>query len=377
MGNPEKTAIELLKIALGTASRSELSHNPTEQEWLEIYDFANRQAITGVLFSGVEIVSNPANLVSRHQAPPKSLLMKWFGQVVSIKNFNEVLNVGCKKWTEYFEKNGFRTCILKGQSNASLYPENMVRNAGDIDILVMDPKVADAFASRRNVIAFVRSIWPSCVVQYHHIEIPPVDGVSVEIHYLPVVAFGYFTDHRMQQYFWEHRNGCVYNPQGFCDYDSQANLIFQMYHIFKHLIIEGVGLRQVIDYFFLLKSTPKAVRDAAASHLQSLGLMRFAGGLMYVLKYCCGMEEEYFLVHPNQKVGEHILDEIFMGGNFGRFDNRFDKKAGSRIHNLLMISRIALRNFRYFPLESIQSPFGRAVSILWQKKNGYYLKRKF
>ena len=374
MSNSETTAIELLKIALGTADRIELSHTPTEQEWVDIFKFANRQAITGVLFPGVEIISDPANPVSECQAPPRSLLMKWFGQIVAIRNHNEVLNVGCRKWTEYFEKQGFQTCILKGQSNACLYPERMVRNAGDIDILVIDPKAGNAFESRRNVISFVRGIWPSCVVQYHHIEIPPIDGVSVEIHYLPVVAFGYFTNRRMQQYFWERRNGCVCNPRGFCDYDSQANLIFQMCHIFKHLIIEGVGLRQIVDYFFLLKSTPKDVRDAAAAHLQCFGLKRFAGALMFVLQQCCGLEEEYFLVRPNQKVGKYLLDEILRGGNFGRYDNRFDKKAGGRIHNLLMISRIALRNFRYFPLESIQSPLGRAVSILWLKKNGYYLK---
>ena len=270
---------------------------------------------------------------------------------VAIRNYNEVLNVACRKWTEYFEKKGFRSCILKGQSNARLYPEKLVRNAGDIDILVMDPKAEDAFESRRNVINVVRGIWPSCVVQYHHIEIPPVNGIPVEIHYLPVVAFSFFNNRRLQRYFWKHRNGCISNSKGFFDYDPQANLIFQMYHIFKHLIIEGVGLRQVIDYFFLLKSTSREERDAAASHLQDFGLKRFAGALMYVLQKCCGLEDEYFLVQPNPKIGKYFLDEIFRGGNFGRYDNRFDKKARGRIHNFLMISRVALRNFRFFPID--------------------------
>ena len=166
----------------------------------------------------------------------------------------------------------------------------------------------------------------------------------------------------------------MHNSKGFFDYDPQANLIFQMYHIFKHLIIEGVGLRQVIDYFFLLKSTSREDRDAAASHLQNFDLKRFAGALMYVLQQCCGLEDDYLLVQPNQKIGKYFLDEIFRGGNFGRFDRRYDKKAGGRIHNLLMITRVALRNFRYFPIESIHSPLSRAVSIFWQKKNGYNLK---
>lgn len=374
MSNSEKSAIELLKISLGTAGLTEMSHTPTEQEWLEIYDFANRQAITGVLFSGVEVISESSNPASQCQMPPKSLVMKWLAQVIAIRNYNEVLNQECRKWTEYFENKSFRTCILKGQSNARLYPEKIVRNAGDIDILVIDPKAEDAFESRRNIINAVRVIWPSCVVQYHHIEIPPVNGIPVEIHYLPVVAFSFFNNRRLQRYFWKHRNGCISNSKGFFDYDPQANLIFQMYHIFKHLIIEGVGLRQVIDYFFLLKSTSREDRDAAASHLQNFDLKRFAGALMYVLQQCCGLEDDYLLVQPNQKIGKYFLDEIFRGGNFGRFDRRYDKKAGGRIHNLLMITRVALRNFRYFPIESIHSPLSRAVSIFWQKKNGYNLK---
>ncbi len=363
----QNLAIQLLKIALETSTETKLPRTLSEQEWNEIYSFAEQQTIIGVLFSGIE-------KLPKVQLPDMKLLMDWIGNVEYIRMQNGLLNCRCKELSAKYEAEGFKTCILKGQSNACLYPKDMTRIAGDVDILLTDPKAMNFNESRHNVIRHIWKSCPKCTVQYHHIEFPHVNDVSVEIHYTPVIAFGYFINRRLQKYLWEHREGEREDASGFNHLDREANLIFQMYHIFKHLMDTGVGLRQVVDYFWLLKSTRKDVRELATARLNEFGLRRFAGALMYVLQACCGLEDEYLLIVPDESRGRYFMKEIFKGGNFGRHDDRFDKKTDGKIHNFMLISRRAFRNFRYFPKESIQSPIGRAFSIFWLKRHGYYVE---
>ena len=66
---------ELLQITLG--NREAFSEAPTIEEWHEIYDNATRQALIGVLFSGVERL--PAE-----QRPPREMILPWFMMVSKI-----------------------------------------------------------------------------------------------------------------------------------------------------------------------------------------------------------------------------------------------------------------------------------------------------
>ena len=59
---------ELIQVALG--QRSELSRVPSEGEWLSLLSEARRQALTGILFGGVEQL--PPSL-----RPPVEMLFQW------------------------------------------------------------------------------------------------------------------------------------------------------------------------------------------------------------------------------------------------------------------------------------------------------------
>ena len=46
---------ELMQVALGT--RSVLSKTPSEQEWLELFDMSEKQAVAGVAMAALEKLS--------------------------------------------------------------------------------------------------------------------------------------------------------------------------------------------------------------------------------------------------------------------------------------------------------------------------------
>jgi len=94
-------------------------------------------------------------------------------------------------------------------------------------------------------------------------------------------------------------------------------LVMQLAHIQRHALSLGVGLRQIIDYYFLLKSGNNNQLIIENGKLKSLGLHHIAGALMWVMKEVLLMDEGWMIARPDEKRGRMLLDIIMAGGNFG------------------------------------------------------------
>ncbi|MBR3713103.1 MAG: nucleotidyltransferase family protein, partial [Bacteroidales bacterium] len=119
--------ITLLRNALKISD--ELPAEISADEWTEIYKFAQKQALLGVVFEGVRKLQGKS-------APPFALLMQWTATAEKIRTMNKSFYAECQRLTKFFEDNGRKTAILKGQANSLLYPDQFIRQHGDIDIYV-------------------------------------------------------------------------------------------------------------------------------------------------------------------------------------------------------------------------------------------------
>ena len=118
---------ELIQLALG--ERNILSHNPSEEEWQEAYQMADKQALTGILFSAVEKLNSD----NKAAMPPTGLFYQWIGDALQIENRNKEVDYAAAQLTRIFKGGGMRSCVLKGQGIAQLYPEPERRQSGDVD----------------------------------------------------------------------------------------------------------------------------------------------------------------------------------------------------------------------------------------------------
>lgn len=115
-GEKDRTLFfELLQVVQG--QREVLSHHPSDEEWKDIYELSQKQAIAGVVFSAIDKLS------SRGQKPPLALLYEWIALAEQIKQRNALLNQRCIELMGMFAEAGSESCILKGQGNALMYPE--------------------------------------------------------------------------------------------------------------------------------------------------------------------------------------------------------------------------------------------------------------
>ena len=376
----QKIFFDFLRFCIGSAK--EIPDSLKEADWKELYAIAKKQCLLGVLFDGIK------KLPAEHVGMEKELLLQWMAESQMLENANVRLNDAAIQVSEWFRKKGFKTSILKGQGNALMYPNPYSRTPGDIDIWVE--------GGDKRVISFVRSISPHGKACYHHIEFPSYKGVEVEVHYRPSFLLCFWHNRKLQKYYervkeeqFSHR--VMLGEQGEIAIPTvEFNLIFQLTHIYAHLMNEGIGLRQLLDYYYVLISDDLLVisddllvirddllvirddllviRDRVQKELKELGLWKFAGAIMYIMQEVFGMSASRLIVPPNEKYGKFVLNEVLEAGNFGRHDerNRFGRsKLG---HNLQRVYR-DIRLVRYFPAEALSEPFFRVWHFFWRLKH--------
>ena len=284
-----------------------------------------------------------------------------------LEKANVRLNDAAIQVSEWFRKKGFRTCILKGQGNALMYPNPYSRTPGDIDIWVE--------GEDKRVISFVRSISPHEKACYHHIEFPSYKGVEVEVHYRPSFLLCFWHNRKLQKYYervkeeqFSHR--VMLGEQGEIAIPTvEFNLIFQLTHIFSHLMNEGIGLRQLLDYYYVLISDDLLlIRDRVQKELKHLGLWKFAQAVMFVMKKVFGLSEDRMIAPMDEKEGRFLLDEIMRGGNFGQYDDRMGSKVGeSKIYRYFRMNLRNLRFVKHYPTEALSEPLFRTWFAVWKK----------
>ena len=385
--------------------------------------------------------------------------MNWMGKAQQIRRQNMKVNAVAGKLFAMLRVDGMRCCVLKGQGNALMYPNPYSRTPGDIDVWIN--------ASRERIMKYTQKKFElGDDIRLQHLE-TSLDSVSVELHFFPCSMNNPIYHTRLQK--WFRRNAdlqcshIVGLPDGAGDIaipTTAFNVIYQLCHLYHHFFDEGIGMRQIIDYFLVVNNFSKNVfldnksskitpslftlkegstafpkplspqgtgdvtapsrcseplrskdggpskaspdcagwdrrgvsgdiasdasvisaftTDSSAStalvvvqrELKYLGLWKFAGAVMYVLKEVLGLSEDKMIVPMDEKRGKLLLAEILDGGNFGR---HFTKYAGFTHQSMgkkyfLKIWR-NMHFVRYYPAEALSEPLFRTWHFFWRMKN--------
>ena len=411
---------EFIQVAMGLRER--LSAVPSVHEWQVLFEFCKRQSLLGVGFAAVE------KLHEVGVECPADIRLQWYGYALKIERMNEKLNMQCGEITKQYEHSGLQCCILKGQGNLLNYPESlrMRRTPGDIDLWCITPPSGLSMpnASLRDytnyhginaVMEYVRmqyrlkgtDVHPK--VFYHHIEAPDIDGTEVEVHYRAAFLRSPLRNWRMQRWFELHADECMKNKThlGFSMMTSSVNVVYHMCHLYTHIFEGGIGLRQLMDYYFTLRvwhndvmeckdlqtqgmwseglGTPVMSAQEVMAVIRSFGMTKFAGAVMYVLHKVFAIPTRqlitderlmitdcpWLLCEPNEKEGKKLLEEIMKGGNFGQYDTRDAvlKNGGMMKHGVWKLKRV-MRLVGIYPEEALWEPVFRVWHLFWRMING-------
>ena len=357
-------------MALG--SRESLSHVPSAKEWEEMKVLCMKHAVPGVGFYAMcKLSENGAACV-----PPREIIMELYALERNMALANAKQTEDVMKLTWLFEQEGFCSCLLKGCGLARMYPEGMQRMSGDIDIWVVPKGMENEPLQRRRreVLELCRRVLGHRDVFYHHTDLP-LKGKEIEVHFTPSWMFAPWHNGRLQRFFqeeWKNRRfvrvqegvaNAKTMTEGYYVPSLEMNAVYVLLHIYRHVFAEGVGLRQVVDYFYVLHQKGWD-RERVISVLKSLGMVRFTSAVMWVMQEALGLERALMLCEPDERRGRLLLNEILLAGNFGKWDERLSgMNRNSLLNRMIENMHRNMRLLWHYTSEALCAPFCK----MWQK----------
>ena len=345
---------KLLLISLGRADSFEKT--PSPGDWSLMFRMARQQTMLGVLYDAV--IRLPDG-----QQPSADILGEWQSLTERISEIHVRHERQTRELEGLLDRLGLHGCILKGTGLARFYPVPEHRTCGDIDLWVRGThdSILKAFAAAD--IATHDILYQECKADIF-------DDTVVEIHFHPTKMYNPWHNARLQRCL----EACspIRDDAALAWPDARFNAVFCMAHMFRHYLEGGLGMRQMMDYYFVLRKLDPEDRAPVMEDLRRLGMKRFAAAMMLSLQYNFGLEDEYLLCPPDREYGRRLVEDAIRLGNFGIRDARNAAKAGeTRLGRFLRKNKRVFSNLRYYPGEVLWSPFARVSQFVWRLVKGY------
>lgn len=388
---------QLIRVSLGT--QESLSRTPTEREWSLLYKMAQKQSLLGICFAGVQKVASPQpsseGKGESKSSPlgedlgrtsiPELLYLRWLGTATKIQQRNHEMDIYTQKALDYFREKGYPCQVLKGQGIAKLYGNlRDLRQSGDIDIWMAGGK-------KRAFELSVADFGEVTGLTYYHIHYPLAlnpsanvgKGAEVELHFWPSFLASPIRNRALREFskFYEPR---LNEDEGRMTKDEERktndespdtpslafNRIYILLHCYRHLCGHGVGLRQFLDYYFVLRASyeERKTKDDSLFWIERLGMKKFARATMWVMKEVFGLDDRYLLCEPDASAGRFLLNEIMHSGNMGHSEDRFNGRISSHAmarywYNL----KRDIRLIQLCPHEALWDPVFNVYQFIWCK----------
>ena len=353
----------LIRLSIGVVNN--LSHDPSTDEWEKLYRISKMQSLIGVCFVGMKRYMETAQRRGEKTNIPQKLYYQWLGNCVQITQRNELINQRCVELHSRLSLLGFNSSILKGQVVATLYGElKYFRQPGDIDVYVD--------CGREKVIDYARSIGQESINwDYKHLHLKVFDDVEVEMHYRPDVSCNPFRNPRLQKFWIQHKNDFFsgHVDLGFglitCPHDTM-HIFFLIHHIYRHVIAGGVGLRQIMDLYYALKNRDVLEDNRLRKWTETYGLTKISQTLMWILVTVFGVDEDTLPWSINEKEGQFLLQEIMIGGNFGKADKRYGN-ANNRFAIFIKVIKRNMHLLLHYGSDALFAPLYYIWHFCWKR----------
>ncbi len=281
-----------------------------KEEFQNLWKDADRQTTKGLI----------ASTLVQSEAVPLQVIDKLQDWLLKIAGQNLKMDNVLSKSVHALKNKGIDSVLLKGQGVASYYREPMLRESGDIDLYVgrdfykKSFEILSSLSGTPEVFEFEEHS------KHSHVEI---DGITVEIH-----RFSEVLPRKYDPFYQKVATGGLStNLKTVIVEDAPVqtpepvfNAFFLFNHLWRHLVTEGVGFRQVCDWTMFLHANAGSIdQGKLLSILKPLDLVRPWQVMGRVAIDVLGLPaSEMPLDNPSySRYVEKVVGMMMKEGNFG------------------------------------------------------------
>lgn len=245
---------ELIRVAIGT--QESLSRLPKAGEWGELYKMAKKQSLVGVCFAALQRLGADADEGFARIGMSEMLYLTWMGMTAKIQQKNQTVDEQCAELQAKLSADGMRSSILKGQGVGQLYGEHLrgLRQSGDIDIYVD--------CGMEKALAYARENFGDVEYDYINAHVHCYEDTEVELHWRAQALTNVFANRRLQEWLKENQEilfggkaNLKLSETLIVTPSAEFNAFYILLHCYHHMFESGLGLRQLMDYYVVLRAS--------------------------------------------------------------------------------------------------------------------------
>ena len=312
------------------------------EEWQALYIHSRRQAVQGIVYDGML-------LLPRSLYPPHALILRWTLDIDQWERINKQHIQVLGALQRFFATEpSIPFEVIKGLALSCYYPQPLHRVCGDIDLYFgcaeAVQKAAQKLEASGVYVKYGANDDAACCI----------GQVSIELHPELIELHSPFIQKALRN--WENRVFCTatvdiqpeYNGVHISVPTPEAHHLLVSTHILKHLLNEGIGLRQLCDAAILLKGLAKETNRAELERLcHQFGIWRWSCLLYSFLADHLGLAEEYLPFRKHYDTS-NLMTEIWESGNFGFYDERKKQRPEGKWKNKWYTTRQIARKMQLF-----------------------------
>ena len=284
--------------------------SPKSIDWSIVSKLSFMHQVEGIVFCQCKDLI-PAKEYTR-------LEQRYLATLYYYKNRESILANIDKRYSD----NSIQYIEVKGFKTARYYPIPGLRTMGDTDLVVHEED-RDLASKILLDMGFVK--------QYEFTGKErgfSINNIKIELHHCLIYKEAVTTE--VQERFF---NNCwEYFDKG--ELNHSFHFLFLMAHLRKHMMNEGVGIRQFMDLAMSIKNDPALDWIWITEKLNELQMLKFAYACFGIVEYWFGIKApiEYTVIDADFK--EKATEKIIKNGVFG-FDDKRNKN--NNISNLMRV----------------------------------------
>lgn len=293
---------ELMQVSTGQLDC--LSRGPSPEEWQELHALALEQDVVGACYQGA------VRLFDYGLRAPQDLILDWMNEAEDLREQCQLTEQRYQTLLKKISERSLRFTVIGGQGMTYYYCEDLsdLRKPDGMDIFVS--------GGQERVTKFVKLTGQQEIRDDGNLAfLETWDDTQVRLYYGLRVGNSSGKTKKLNQWLRQNESHLFRYDGELVIPSPVMSAVLMLLSIYNQYMNHSLTMRALMDYYFILHHSDgkfETFRGGLTFDdvMKSLGLSRFARGVMWLMQEVMGLERPYMPGESLEEEGRFLLGEI-------------------------------------------------------------------